>query len=126
PPPPPSTLSPYTTLFRSDHGLDDHQAHGVAAEIGSGAGEHGLHHDTSVAVRDTTAPAPTPRLRCTRLPGDRWGTHTTESGMAVGAAGSSKVPVSVLRRRVPPVAIPARSAVAGESRATGLRAVPAR
>ena len=74
----------------------------------------------------TTAPAVTPSSRCTAEPGEFSGSQTTPSGISVTTSGSLIEPCGVLTVTLSPSAAPIWVADSAESRATGVRAVPAR
>src|SRR5690606_3128898 len=89
---------------------------------------HGVHAVTSVAAfaTATTLPPPARSVGRTREPGELPGSHTTWSAIGVTRTGSVIVPCSVLTATCSPSATPSACAVAADSRATGLLAVPAR
>src|SRR5690606_1175592 len=89
---------------------------------------HGVHAVTSVAAfaTATTLPPPARSVGRTREPGELPGSHTTWSAIGVTRTGNVIVPCSVLTATCSPSATPSACAVAADSRATGLLAVPAR
>jgi hypothetical protein len=73
----------------------------------------------------TTSPWPAPSVARGVDPSELAGSHTTPSGIAVTTSGRVSDPASVETVRSAPSATPSASAVAGESRATEVRAVAA-
>lgn len=71
-------------------------------------------------------PIVTLSCRCTVEPAEFSGSHTTRSGMSVTLHGKVIEPRDVLTVTASPSAAPISAAVSGDSRTTGVRAVPAR
>ena len=91
-------------------------------------GRYCVRHHREPPSRLTTAPAPTPRVRCTSLPTDRVGTHTTPSGIAVieQVERDRRPPFAARIVTGAPSATPNARALAGDKRARNGFAVAAR
>src|SRR5262249_17821248 len=117
--------------------LDDDQPQRLGAElvqrrrVGEAGRAQGVcrrddHAVPPPTLMPTTAPAVTPRLRCTPDPVALAGSHTTRAAMSTTDSGSTISPRSVDTVTGSPGAAPISAAVAADSSARAGFAVPAR